>query len=226
MNRVGEGGKGESVWLGWLLLRTIEMFAPLASVRDPTARLRWRAHAASVRAALEREAWDGAWYRRATFDDGTWLGSSESEACRIDSIAQSWAVLSGAADPARAATAMASLDGHLDPPLMSAWRSCSAAVRRNDARSRLHQRLSAGSAGEWRPVQPRRHVGDPCVRQARSGQQGRKLVRHVEPHQPRQHARPTPNATKSSLSSPLPTSTPSRPMSGAADGPGTRARPA
>ncbi len=74
---------------------------------------RWRAHAASVREALDREAWDGQWYRRATFDDGTWLGSKDSEECRINSIAQSWAVLAGGADPARAATAMASLEDHL-----------------------------------------------------------------------------------------------------------------
>ncbi|MCR4266445.1 GH36-type glycosyl hydrolase domain-containing protein [Nitratireductor sp. ZSWI3] len=113
MNRVGEGGKGESVWLGWLLLRAIELFAPLAEGRDPGRAERWRAHAASVRKALEKHAWDGEWYRRATFDDGTWLGSKDSEECRIDSIAQSWAVLSGAADPTRAATAMASLEKHL-----------------------------------------------------------------------------------------------------------------
>ncbi|WP_265520030.1 GH36-type glycosyl hydrolase domain-containing protein [Nitratireductor luteus] len=113
MNRVGEGGKGESVWLGWLLLRTIELFAPLAEGRDADRAERWHAHAASLREALEGQAWDGEWYRRATFDDGTWLGSKDSEECRIDSIAQSWAVLSGAADPARAATAMASLEKHL-----------------------------------------------------------------------------------------------------------------
>nr|WP_107990850.1 glucoamylase family protein [Breoghania corrubedonensis] len=113
MNRVGEDGKGESVWLGWLLVRTIELFAPLAEGRSPSRAERWRAHAASVREALEKHAWDGEWYRRATFDDGTWLGSKDSEECRIDSIAQSWAVLSGAADPARAATAMASLEKHL-----------------------------------------------------------------------------------------------------------------
>jgi len=113
MNRVGEGGKGESVWLGWLLVRTIELFAPFADMRDPERATRWRGHAASVKATIEREAWDGEWYRRATFDDGTWLGSKESEECRIDSIAQSWAVLSGAADPARAAQAMAALDRHL-----------------------------------------------------------------------------------------------------------------
>ena len=113
MNRVGEGGKGESVWLGWLLLRTIALFAPLADRRDPERADRWRAHADLVRQSLEREAWDGEWYRRATFDDGTWLGSRKSKECRIDSIAQSWAVLSGAADPTRAATAMASLDKRL-----------------------------------------------------------------------------------------------------------------
>ncbi|MBS9477132.1 GH36-type glycosyl hydrolase domain-containing protein [Ancylobacter radicis] len=116
MNRVGEGGKGESVWLGWLLIRTIELFAPFADQRDPERARRWRAHAASVRRAIERSAWDGQWYRRATFDDGTWLGSTESWECRIDSIAQSWAVLSGAADALRASTAMASLERHLVRP--------------------------------------------------------------------------------------------------------------
>jgi cyclic beta-1,2-glucan synthetase len=113
MNRVGEGGRGESVWLGWLLVRTIALFAPFADSRDPGRADRWRTHAASVQAAIEREAWDGEWYRRATFDDGTWLGSKESEECRIDSIAQSWAVLSETADPERAARAMAALDRHL-----------------------------------------------------------------------------------------------------------------
>ncbi|MGJ4859864.1 hypothetical protein ACN6KF_005910 [Labrys sp. La1] len=113
MNRIGEGGRGESVWLGWLLVRAIALFAPFADSRDPARAARWRAHAASVQAAIERDAWDGEWYRRATFDDGTWLGSKESEECRIDSIAQSWAVLSGAADPARAVQAMAALKRHL-----------------------------------------------------------------------------------------------------------------
>ena len=113
MNRVGEGGRGESVWLGWLLVRTIELFAPLVHNRDANRVQRWCDHAASVRVALEGEAWDGEWYRRATFDGGNWLGSNRGEECRIDSIAQSWAVLSGAADPTRAAVAMASLEKHL-----------------------------------------------------------------------------------------------------------------
>ncbi len=116
MNRVGEGGRGTSVWLGWLLIATINMMAPLADTRDPARAARWRAHAKSVLRAIETDGWDGAWYRRGTFDDGTILGSASSGECRIDSIAQSWAVLSGAADPARARTAMASMTEHLVRP--------------------------------------------------------------------------------------------------------------
>ncbi|RIL05060.1 MAG: glycosyl transferase [Proteobacteria bacterium] len=114
MNRVGEGGKGESVWLGWFLHATLVAFAPLAEARGETARAAtWRAHAAHLATALEREAWDGDWYRRGWFDDGTPLGARESSECCIDAIAQSWAVLSGAADPERARRAMASVEQHL-----------------------------------------------------------------------------------------------------------------
>jgi cyclic beta-1,2-glucan synthetase len=115
MNRVGEGGEGESVWLGWLLLRTIAIFAPFAGAHDPVRARRWRAHAEALRAAQET-SWDGGWYRRATYDDGTWLGSAESDECRIDSIAQSWAVLSRAAEPSRAAQAMAAVSNQLIRP--------------------------------------------------------------------------------------------------------------
>ncbi len=102
MNRVGEGGQGESVWLGWFQFETLMVFAPYAEARGDTVRASaWRAHAAKLQASLEREAWDGDWYRRAYFDDGTPLGSATSAECRIDSIAQSWAVLSGAAEPGR-----------------------------------------------------------------------------------------------------------------------------
>jgi cyclic beta-1,2-glucan synthetase len=116
MNRVGEGGRGTSVWLGWLLIATIDLMAPLADTRDPARATRWRAHRATVLQAIETNGWDGAWYRRGTFDDGTILGSATSEECRIDSIAQSWAVLSGAADPDRARQAMASMTEHLVRP--------------------------------------------------------------------------------------------------------------
>jgi cyclic beta-1,2-glucan synthetase len=113
MNRVGEHGKGESVWLGWLLLRTIALFVPYADKHDSARATRWRAHADALRTALLEHAWDGQWYRRATFDDGTWLGSAQNTECQIDSIAQSWAVLSEGADPLRANMAMASLQRQL-----------------------------------------------------------------------------------------------------------------
>jgi cyclic beta-1,2-glucan synthetase len=116
MNRVGAQGQGTSVWLGWLLIATIDAMAPLADARDPERASRWRRHAEAVRQAIERDGWDGAWYRRGTYDDGALLGSASSQECRIDSIAQSWAVLSGAADPDRAATAMASMAEHLIRP--------------------------------------------------------------------------------------------------------------
>ena len=114
MNRVGEKGQGESVWLGWFLHAALMAFAPLALVRNETRRAEtWTAHAGALAAAIEREAWDGEWYRRGYFDDGTPLGSATNEECRIDSIAQSWAVLSGAVTHDRAAQAMAALEKQL-----------------------------------------------------------------------------------------------------------------
>ena len=114
MNRVGHEGKGESVWLGWFLHATLTDFARVATARGEHERAtRWREHVAALKAALEREAWDGDWYRRAFFDDGTPLGSASNVECRIDSIAQSWGVISGAADPERGARAMAAVEEHL-----------------------------------------------------------------------------------------------------------------
>jgi cyclic beta-1,2-glucan synthetase len=114
MNRVGEKGEGESVWLAWFLYAALMDFAPLAQARGEFFRAKtWREHALSLQASLEREAWDGEWYKRAFFDDGAPLGSAVNAECRIDSIAQSWAVLSGAAPPERAARAMAALDRQL-----------------------------------------------------------------------------------------------------------------
>ncbi|HEX5591265.1 MAG TPA: glucoamylase family protein [Candidatus Limnocylindrales bacterium] len=114
MNRVGHEGRGESVWLGWFLHTTLAAFAPIAEGRGDRARAEgWRAQMKRLRRALERDGWDGDWYRRAFFDDGTPLGSSMNAECRIDSIAQSWSVLSGAADPARAERAMAAVEEYL-----------------------------------------------------------------------------------------------------------------
>ena len=114
MNRVGEGGRGESVWLGWFLHAALAAFIPIAEARGDAVRAgAWKTHAAVLRRALDREGWDGEWYRRGYYDDGTPLGSATSEECRIDSIAQSWAAISGAGDPARAVLAMAALDRQL-----------------------------------------------------------------------------------------------------------------
>ena len=114
MHEVGAGGKGESVWLGWFLHAVLSEWAVLADARGEGKRAeRWREYVDALTESLEREAWDGRWYRRAYFDDGTPLGSAVNDACRIDSIAQSWGVISGAADPARQAHAMAAVDAHL-----------------------------------------------------------------------------------------------------------------
>jgi cyclic beta-1,2-glucan synthetase len=95
MNRVGANGRGESVWLGWFLCATMNRFASLSeSIHDSAAASTWRARADALRAAIERSAWDGEWYLRAFHDDGSLVGSAANRECRIDSIAQSWAVLS------------------------------------------------------------------------------------------------------------------------------------
>jgi len=113
MDRVGRHGRGESVWLAWFAIVTLENFAPAARRvgRDDLAD-EWIDRAAGIRAAAEAHAWDGAWYRRAYDDAGEPWGSAQNEECRIDSISQSWAVLAGA-DPERLATAMASAEREL-----------------------------------------------------------------------------------------------------------------
>ena len=113
MNRVGDEGKGESIWLGWFLHATLTGFAALADAARAAA---WRRHAADLAQALERDGWDGDWYRRAYYDDGSPLGSAANSECRIDAIAQSWSVISGAGDPARAAHAMAAVETQLIRP--------------------------------------------------------------------------------------------------------------
>jgi cyclic beta-1,2-glucan synthetase len=107
MNRVGEAGLGESVWLGWFLLATFKAFIPIAEQRgDQVRAAEWQARLTGLSEALEREAWDGEWYRRGFFDDGSPLGSAQSEECKIDAIAQSWSVISGGASKERGLTAM------------------------------------------------------------------------------------------------------------------------
>ena len=114
MNRVGQNGKGESIWLGWFLHTVLWEFAKIADARGEHERAeKWRLHVSALKAALERDGWDGGWYRRAYFDDGTPLGSITNTECRIDSIAQSWGVITGAAEPGRGARAMSAVDQQL-----------------------------------------------------------------------------------------------------------------
>ena len=114
MNRVGEQGRGESTWLGWFLLATIDAFAPHARAHGDDARVqRWQACAAKVRKALDSAGWDGAWYLRGYYDDGTPLGSHASSECSIDAIAQSWSVIAGGGNPEHARAAMQAVDDQL-----------------------------------------------------------------------------------------------------------------
>ena len=114
MNRVGIEGKGESVWLAWFLISTLRKFAVHADKRgDAPARDEMLAKADQYAEAVERSAWDGEWYRRAYFDDGSPLGSRTSDECKIDSVAQSWSIISGAGRPDRTRVAMQSLNRYL-----------------------------------------------------------------------------------------------------------------
>ena len=226
MNRVGEKGEGESVWLGWFLHAALTAFVPLALARIETGRAEiWTAHADALKVAIEREAWDGEWYRRGYFDDGAPLGSATNDECQIDFIAQSWAVLSSAATPDRAARAMAALDRQLiwredglallfappfdktthDPGYIKGYPP---GVRENGGQY-TH-------AATW-SVMAFAALGE--------GDKAAKLSRCSTPSTIREPA-PTRIATKSSPMSYARTYTQRRPTSDAAAGPGIRVRPA
>ena len=114
MNRVGAEGRGESVWLAWFLCKLVDDFAPIARARGETERVqRWEYAALGWRDALHGVAWDGQWFKRAFFDDGTPLGSHTNAECRIDLIAQAWSVMSGVAPPALRRMAMTAMEDHL-----------------------------------------------------------------------------------------------------------------
>ena len=185
MNRVGILGKGESVWLGFFLCDVLRRFSELAAAHGDAAFAEFcRAEGARLHQALEQHGWDGAWYRRAYFDDGTPLGTASGDECRIDSISQSWAVLSGAADPERARLAMQAVDERLvrrddglvqllDPPF-----------DKSTAGPRLHPRLRAGGARERGAVHPRRDLGGDGL--CRAGRRRARLGTdaHDQPGQP------------------------------------------
>jgi cellobiose phosphorylase len=114
MNLVGEHGKGESVWLGFFLYEVLRRFTEVARTHgDVSFAERCAREAAGLRRNIEKHGWDGEWYRRAYFDDGSPLGSARNPECQIDSISQSWSVLSGAGDAAHARLAMEAVDQRL-----------------------------------------------------------------------------------------------------------------
>ncbi len=114
MDMVGKHGRGESIWLGFFLYDVLMQFTKVARLRgDLSFAERCQSEAAQMRQNIEQHGWDGEWYRRAYFDDGSPLGSASNPECQIDSIAQSWSVLSGAGDASRARMAMSALDRRL-----------------------------------------------------------------------------------------------------------------
>ncbi|MGB4592342.1 MAG: glucoamylase family protein [Coriobacteriia bacterium] len=114
MNRVGIGGAGESVWMAWFLDVVLRSFAPIAESRgEPEVAQAYRDRAAELVRSIEREGWDGAWYRRGFFDDGTPLGTRNADECRIDAIAQAWALISGSGDASRAQRAIGAVEEKL-----------------------------------------------------------------------------------------------------------------
>jgi cellobiose phosphorylase len=114
LNRVGLGGKGESIWLGWFQICVLNDFSELLALRGLTNEAKaCRARATRLAKTIDAQAWDGAWYRRAYCDDGSPLGSSKNAEARIDSIPQTWAIISGAGDPNRAEVALRSVEENL-----------------------------------------------------------------------------------------------------------------
>ena len=114
MNRVGHAGKGESVWMAWFLGSVLEKFMPYCEANKAEKRLEiYKAHLANLKVAVETEAWDGEWYARAFYDDGSLLGSSQNEECKIDSLVQSWAAISKLGNSERTRQAMQAVDHHL-----------------------------------------------------------------------------------------------------------------
>ena len=114
MNRVGQGGEGESVWLGFFIDYILERMLPVCQQQGDQRRFdRYSDYREQLRIAMEEAGWDGGWYRRAYFDDGTPLGTAGADECQIDALVQAWAVISGMAQPERAARAVAAADSRL-----------------------------------------------------------------------------------------------------------------
>ena len=224
MNRVGHAGRGESVWLGWFLVTVLNEFAPICERRGRSDLAQtYRDEARWLTGMLEL-AWDGDWYRRAYFDDGTPLGSVQNEECKLDSLTQSWAVLAGTAQPRRAERAMNAVRAHLvrrdaqivllltppfdrmahDPGYIKGYLP---GVRENGGQY-TH-------AAIWTVI---------ALARLGHGRRGDGAVPHDQSDQSHANARKTPSDTVRSRTSSPPTSTRTRCTSAAAAGRGTRVR--
>ena len=200
MNRVGHEGRGESVWLGWFLCSVVERFSPYATMRGDDARAdAWTQARSGWVAALHDAGWDGAWFRRAFFDNGAPLGSDANEECSIDLIAQAWSVLSGASTPAFTRSAMRALNEKLidekagllrllDPPLQHSAnnpgyiQAYPPGVRENGGQyshagiwALMAQALSGDTEGAWRSFEDLSPAH-------RSAHPGRGAVYELEPY--------------------------------------------
>ena len=159
MNLVGKEGRGESVWLAFFLYDVLRQFAEMARGReDASFAERCLAEAKQLQENIEKNAWDGQWYRRAYFDNGEPLGSKTNLECQIDSLPQSWSVISGAGDPATLASSDERRRSAPDSSRIKTHSAFRSALRQIAAQSRLHQRLHSRCAREWRPVHARRHL--------------------------------------------------------------------
>ena len=184
LNRVGWQGRGESTWLGFFLHGVLGEFAPLCDERGEAERAeRYRREAGQLAAMLER-TWDGEWYRRGYYDDGSPLGSAQNDECRIDSIPQSWAVLSGAVPLRFADRAMDAVRAHLVRRGPQAARPAHAPLRHVAAGAGLHQGVSARRARERRTVHARGRVDRDGHRAPRGRRRGRRALPHAQPRQP------------------------------------------
>ncbi len=190
MNLVGAHGKGESVWLAFFLYDVLMQFAELARRRgDAVLADKYTLEAGRLRGNIEEHGWDGEWYRRAYFDDGTPLGSAANPECQIDSLA---AKLVG---PIRCGRARTIGDGHGErrsspgPPRRPADSAPRSAVRQVGPESRLHQGVRPRRARERRPVHPRGHLDGDGLRGDGRFPAGMGALRADQPRDPRRHAR-------------------------------------
>jgi cyclic beta-1,2-glucan synthetase len=182
MNLVGVKGKGESVWLAFFLVAVLKRFGPLAQLRGDTAfETLCAGEAERLQQKIEAEAWDGAWYLRAFCDDGSVLGASQNEECRIDATVQAWSVLSGAGSKDRSQQAMTSLARLLVDSKNNLIKLLDSAVRQVGPRTRVHQRVCSGRTGKRRAVHACGNLDDHGFRRDGRDERVKELLSMINP---------------------------------------------